>query len=323
MDNEPSTNESHQQPDDDHAATEIVAPHDEPQKQGCVSRLLMAGFIFLLIAAAAIWFTLSRAQVVPEFYAKALRTDVAKAEVAGKEFERNLIRLQNRARIQKPWVIEITEEQVNGWFISDLPEKFPESLPADISDPRAVFTPDEIRIAFKYTVRNVVGVVVISANTFCTDKPNEIALQINSVKTGFLPLPIGPWLQRVADSIRKAGIPVFWSHSSSVPTAIFTLPEQITTTATNHVKLEAIDVRTDKIVIAGSTIKTRDERQQARMEKQLERKKQRAQDKKKIHPPKTSNESIQPGKFKLSVVATLHQKSVPAFQHQSRLPIFA
>ncbi len=242
------------------------------KKHGCWLRFAILALASLLILAAVIWLTLSSAKDVPEFYATALQTDMARAKEDGQIFERNLVQLQNTARRRAPWIVEITEDQVNGWFVSDLPEKFPESLPADIEDPRAVFTQDEIRIAFKYTVREFTGIVVISASTYCTEKPNEIALQLNSVKTGFIPLPIGPWLERVANSIRNAGIPVFWSQTSGTPIAIFTLPEHITTTATHHVNVEAIDLRPGKLVIAGTTNRTLDEEQKKRLEEAKARK---------------------------------------------------
>ena len=238
------------------------------KRRGCAFRLAVASISFLAFLALLIWITLASAQRVPKFYAKALQTDMERAKEDGREFERNLVKLQNTALRRLPWIVEITEDQVNGWFKSDLPEKFPESLPADIEDPRAVFTQDEIRIAFKYKVRNFVGVVVINATVFCTDKPNEIAVQLNSVKSGFLPLPVGPWLERVADSIRNAGIPVFWSQTSGVPVAIFTLPDQMTTTATHHVNVEAIDLRPGKLVIAGNTTRTHDEKQKKALEEQ-------------------------------------------------------
>ena len=227
------------------------------RERSFLSRLLWAMIVVLALLAAGIWVALHQARQVPEFYSAVLETDMKQAYLDGQEFERNLVKLQNTAlqRHQKPWFIEITQDQVNGWFATDLPQKFPESLPANIEDPRAMFTEDEVRIAFKYTVKGVPGVVVINADVYCTEKSNEIAVQINDVKTGFIPLPVGPWLERVADSIRNAGIPVFWSKTSDTPVAIFSLPDHITTNLTKHVELEAIDLQPGRIVIAGQSVR--------------------------------------------------------------------
>ena len=237
-------------------------------RYGCVGRFFFWLIAVLILAAAGVWYTLTSAQQLPEYYAQALEQELAIVAEDGKEFERSLIQLRNTARQRKPWIVEITQEQINGWLCSDLPEKFPDSLPAEITDPRAFINQENVQIAFKYTVSRFTGVVVISANIYCTEKPNELALQLVSVKTGFLPLPVGPWLDRVTDTIRKAGISIFWTQSEDgTPTAIFTLPEQVTTTATHHVSVEAVDLRPGKLVIAGKTTKTIDEEQQKNIDK--------------------------------------------------------
>ena len=260
-------------------ATEDAPDSNAPLKQRSgFARFIRWTVLVLAVLAGIVWFAMYKAKQVPGFYADVLETDLASAHEDGQEFERNLVKLQNTAMSRHPWLVEITQDQVNGWFMTDLKEKFPDSLPANIKDPRAVFTEDQIRLAFKYSVKGVTGVVVIAAEVFCTDNPNEIAVQINEVKTGVIPLPVGPWLEQVADSIRRAGIPVFWSNTNDTPLAIFTLPERITSSHTRHVEVQAIDLQPGRLVIAGKStrqnhVKKKGDAKDAKNEKAKQKKK--------------------------------------------------
>lgn len=225
------------------------------------SKLVRWLVLILAILAGAVWFGLYSARQVPDFYAEVLNTDLENAHEDGQEFERNLVKLQNSAIHRRPWMVEITQDQVNGWFETDLKNKFPDAIPVNIEDPRAVFTEDKIRLAFKYSVKGVTGIVVVSAEVFCTDNPNEIAVKMNEVKTGFIPLPVGPWLEKVANSIRNAGIPVFWSNDSETPLAIFSLPEHITANQTRRVEVQAVDLQPGRLVIAGKSIRQTEAKQ--------------------------------------------------------------
>lgn len=248
---EPTVSEADtKQPDSVEQTSDSVTP---VKRRSGLSRFIRWTVLILAVMAGVVWFAMYSARQVPDFYAEVLETDLANAHEDGQEFERNLVKLQNTAVTRHPWLVEITQDQVNGWFMTDLKEKFPDSLPANIEDPRAVFTEDTIRLAFKYSVKGVKGIVVLSAEVFCTDNPNEIAVQVNEVKTGVIPLPVGPWLEQVADSIRGAGIPVFWSNTNDNPLAIFTIPEHITSNHTRHVEVQAIDLQPGRLVIAGKT----------------------------------------------------------------------
>ena len=237
----------------DELADKLNAEKPAPQRSSRIRTWLYIGFVVLGLIAGLVWLAIEEAKKIPEFYAQVLKQDPVAAQKAGQQFERNLVKLQNAARRIRPWKVEFTEQQVNGWFSSDLPEKFPDAIPTAISSPRVVFHDDEIKLAFKYEFRGATGYVVLLADLFCTDQPTEIGVQIRDVKTGFVSLPVGPWMDRVADSIRKAGIPIYWKQDGETPVAIFTLPDHIRAHATNEVIVEAISLKDKRLIIAGKT----------------------------------------------------------------------
>ena len=247
---------------------ELIESEKPDRSPSRIRKWLYIGFVVLGLLAGLVWLALEEAKKIPEFYAAVLEMDPAEARLAGRQFERNLVQLQNAARRSRPWKVEFTEQQVNGWFSSDLPEKFPDAIPKSISNPRVVFEDNEIKLAFQYNFRGAAGYVVLHADMFCTDQPNEVGVQIRDVKTGFVSLPVGPWMDRVADSIRKAGIPIFWNQDGDSPVAIFTLPDYVRAHATHEVIVEVVSIENERLIIAGKTKRSKPAAKPAKKDKQ-------------------------------------------------------
>jgi hypothetical protein len=214
--------------------------------------------LVVLAGVGMVWLLAIQSQRIPQFYAEALQTNLAQAGEDGEEFERKLVQLRNVYRKSQPWSIEITQDQLNGWLISDLPEKFASSLPKGVSDPRVVFAQDEFKLAFKYQLAGITGVVVVTVDIFCTDTPNEIAIKLKSARTGWLPLPIGPWLEKFAEGIHKAGVSVYWSGSDDTPVVVAQIPGSVTRNSNRLVVVDAIDVQADKVIIVGTSTTDRE-----------------------------------------------------------------
>lgn len=229
---------------------------DASPRSGCgCGKVLTLVVAFLMLFAAAIWYAIADAQRIPDFYAQVLDADHPQAKLDGQQFERNLIRLQNSARQRKPWKVEISQDQFNGWLAHDLVEKFPNSIPSEILEPRAVFELNEFKLAFRYRKNGLEGIIVVTADIFCTDQQNEIAVEIKGVRAGFIPLPVGPWIDKVTDTLAEAGIPLFWTTTSDSPIAVFSIPEHLSAKGNNRqAVIEAIELSSKKLLIAGTTI---------------------------------------------------------------------
>ena len=199
-------------------------------------------------------FAVLAAKKIPDRYQKLLSLDAVVADRNGKQFERNMTRLQYASRNPRPWRVEITEDQVNGWLVSDLPEKFPGALPAEIQDPRIIFGDGFFELVFKVNRGNVQGVVIAKADVFCTSIPNEIAMKIVDVRAGFVPLPIDPWLERITRSLAKMGVPLYWTTDVGEPVAVFTVPEHLSRRDGRFgAIIDSIEIVSGKLVISGQT----------------------------------------------------------------------
>ena len=207
-----------------------------------------------LCAAGFVWLALDSAQQIPPFYAEALATPIEDATKQGDQLEIQLTRVQNAARKQIPWNVEFSQEQVNGWLVADLPNKFPSVLPEKMKDPRVHFEPRKAKLAFKYSANGVDGIVIAECDIFCTEKKNQLAIQIISVKSGFVSLPVGPWVERLSKSAERAGIPILWSRRNGNSVALVTVPDELLRFGNQQiVVIDAVEIRAGCIMIAGST----------------------------------------------------------------------
>ena len=203
-------------------------------------------------AAGLVWLALDSAQQIPPFYAEALATPIEDATKQGDQLEIQLTRVQNAARKQIPWNVEFSQEQVNGWLVADLPNKFPSVLPEKMKDPRVHFEPRKAKLAFKYSANGVDGIVIAECDIFCTEKKNQLAIQIISVKSGFVSLPVGPWVERLSKSAERAGIPILWSRRNGNSVALVTVPGELLRFGNQQiVVIDAVEIKAGCIMIAG------------------------------------------------------------------------
>ncbi|MCH2178769.1 MAG: hypothetical protein MK106_08190 [Mariniblastus sp.] len=234
----------------DRNANPSTTTKSRSRSKGCL--LTFVGLA--LMAAGLVWLALEAAQKVPEFYAKALAIPLESAARDGDQLEMQLASVQRAARRGVPWKVEFTEAQINGWVVADLPNKFPTVLPKKMKNPRIHFQPHRAQLAFQFQSGGIEGVVIAECDFFCTDVPNQMALQIVSVKSGFIPLPIGPWIDRLTQSAERAGIPILWANRDGDPVALFTLPDDLVRFGdTQMVIIQAIKIKSGSILIAGST----------------------------------------------------------------------
>ncbi|MCH2182318.1 MAG: hypothetical protein MK108_09965 [Mariniblastus sp.] len=226
-------------------------------RQGWLPGCLLIFLILSLCAAGLIWLALESAQQVPEFYAQALAAPIEDAVKQGDQLEIKISRVQNAARNQQPWQVKFTQGEVNGWLVADLPNKFPTVLPREMENPRVHFEPGKAKLAFQYSASGIDGIVVAECNIFCTGEQNQLAVQIISVKSGVVSLPIAPWMDRLSHSAEQAGIPVRWSSLGGNQVALISIPDKLLQFGDQKmVVIEAVQIRSGNIFISGTTTQT-------------------------------------------------------------------
>ena len=146
-------------PDESNSGTEGESP--APPKRHWFRTLLRCLVLTLAIAIAALAYAYHLSQKEPEFYQVALRQTPEFAKAKGAELETTVMEVYNAVLEQGPWRGEISQDQINGWLATELPQKFPEMLPEDVvGDPRVSIVKGEIRLAGRAQYQGVKGIVV-------------------------------------------------------------------------------------------------------------------------------------------------------------------
>jgi hypothetical protein len=213
----------------------------------------------LLLAIVLVGFWLYReATAVPDFYAEALtapKTTIP-PKVAADRVEREVLNVQNRLERAEPWQLVLKDEEMNAWLATDLPQKMPQALPKEIENPRVAIRDGAIHIACKHQklMGGVLSLVLLPA---LTDKPNELAVTVQSFCVGRLPLPQKQYLDEVSKAAAKSGLNLHWEERNGSAVALVLLPDQYENLKDRTVHIESVQVGEGELLIQGKAERTK------------------------------------------------------------------
>lgn len=190
----------------------------------------------------------------PAFYRDALANSASRDERTRQadQFVRATLRLRNGIHNnEENWSEEFDEQAINGWFAEELPTKYAGLLPEGISDPRLRIEQDGAWIAFRARRGMWSGVVNCRLKTWVA-APNELAIEIQSLRAGLIPIPVDDVVAGIVDSMNENGIPVQWKQSASGDVLVVSLDESVShPDGSGHAVLEAVDLLPGKLCVAG------------------------------------------------------------------------
>lgn len=189
----------------------------------------------------------------PDFYVRsAVPQGRERQESAGEflsEFGMFVDKIQHE---EHDWGVRFTEKSINSYF----EESFVTSgvarrvLPEGVSRPRVAIEPDKIRLAFRYGTGIMKMVVSIDLRVWLPSRErNVVALELQGLHAGSLPISAQTLQQRVSDTARPQNIDVTWYRHNGNPVALMRFQaDRIRPT----VQLKQLELRPGCIVIKGS-----------------------------------------------------------------------
>ncbi len=210
-------------------------------------------FVGLLLLAAVGMLVLYRAsRQVPEFYRQAIEdVDPIEQRQASDELLRQASALVSDTQNENRWEAVFTVEQINGWLAVDLAENHAEALPKMLSDPRVAIDGDEMTLACRYRQRGMTSVLTLTVEPYVPE-PNVLAVRIRKARAGYLPVPLGSILDRIAEAAGKEGFRLQWRQTAGDPVARFTLATPSESSG-KHVQIETLQLADGKLYVAGSS----------------------------------------------------------------------
>lgn len=222
-----------------------------------VLRFVVWGTIATVLLGLVVTYSLYRAaHAVPEFYSAALEADPQQQAAAGDQLEHRVLDLHNSLHDEGRWEALFTDEEINGWLATVLPEKFANLLPKGLADPRVVISPAQAQVACRYEHQRITTVVSLSLRISVTDEPNVVAVQVGKARAGLVPLPLQDFLDDAAKVARRGKLDLRWSQVEGEPVALIRIPTQHDDYRFREVHIDTIELREGAIYFAGQTGET-------------------------------------------------------------------
>ena len=213
---------------------------------------LLVGVAALCLAAACgaggLWWALFQS---PEFYTAALQherqSDPIERKAEAKRFEHRTMKLVDDIRHSDEWAQDFTEAEINAWLAEELHRKFGEWVPYGVTEPRVQLESDAINVGFQYQEPDQWSGVVSLRVLPWISEPNVLALQIESVRAGLIPIPIDQIVASIADQARASGVEIDWQEHDGYEVALISL----TTGDTPPAQLDAVNLRDGSLHVRG------------------------------------------------------------------------
>ena len=196
--------------------------------------------------AVGLWFALTYR---PAFY-RELTTSTADPGVRkdqAAQFVKDATRLRNVIANDPRWEAIFTDDEVNAWLAVDLAAHFADLIPEGVHDPRLKFEADRVVLAFKLD-NGPVSSVVWAVVRVGVPIENQVALTIEKIRVGALPVPSGQLLDRLAEHARDHGMAVTWDKTGPEPVATI---RYAASKSRPDVVLEALDIAQGRVRLSG------------------------------------------------------------------------
>jgi hypothetical protein len=196
--------------------------------------------------AVALWAGLTHR---PDFYRALLALDPARRHQRAGAFVSHSSQLRNDIVNESRWEAVFTDDEINAWLAEDLAQQFADRIPPGVCDPRVLFEPDRVTLAFTRHDAGIESVLWAVARVRVVG-PNEIAFTFEKVRAGALPVPSDMLLGRLENSGAEFGLRLAWSKDGDSPVATVRYEP---TSETRAVILESLQVADGWIRLAGRT----------------------------------------------------------------------
>jgi hypothetical protein len=151
----------------------------------------------------------------------------------------------------RSWEEHFTDAQINSYF----DEGFVRSninLPDRISQPRITFGPGTVRLAFRYGSGSwCTTVVSIDFRVWLCKETNVVALELEALRAGSLPITAQSLLERVSEVVRRQDIEVTWYRHEGNPVALLRFQAN---QPRPTVRLRRLELKAGELVVGGTSV---------------------------------------------------------------------
>ncbi len=216
-----------------------------PKKKKWLIGSLLVVSVFVAVPAA-VWFSLT---YEPSYYRDMVRLPREKRAGRAKKFVAQSLQLRNDICNEPVWEAVFTDQEVNAWLAEDLVTSFADQLPPEVAEPRVLFEPNRITLAFQLRQGGMQSVITVVARPRVPGG-NTVELTLEKIRAGILPVPADHILDRIVEYGRSHGIDVEWARKEGHPVVLVRYTPHI---GRDDVQLQELQIRDHQIRLGGQS----------------------------------------------------------------------
>jgi hypothetical protein len=214
-----------------------------------IRRIVVVGVASLILLAAVpalFWVSVTHQ---PTFYKAIVAVSPQQQQERAKRFMAQSLQLSNDIHNEPRWEAVFSDQEVNAWLAEDLVTHFADQLPTEVHEPRVVFEPDRVTLAFQLDQGPVRAVIWVVARVRVPEQ-NVVELMIEKIRAGVVPVPADKILERITIAAQARGLEIRWKREGDVSVATIRYAPDF---ARGEVLLEQLHIRRGQIRLAGKS----------------------------------------------------------------------
>jgi hypothetical protein len=204
----------------------------------------ISSFAVLSLLAAAVVYMLGRG---PNYFRNIESMSDEDRTAESRQFVQQSSAIFNQIENEPAWSGTFRESQVNAWLAGDFERKHGELLPRGVSDPRVSFQNGRVALAFQLQ-RGPVTTVVSARGRMWLPESNFVAIELESVRAGVIPMPAEYVIQTVSSAAKSAGLDLEWKQHDGKPVALLRLSRSDQDTA---IRVDQVEIKDGTLRVAG------------------------------------------------------------------------
>lgn len=218
-----------------------------------IERITVSLIVLGLAGLAITWWAVQQTQQIPTFYSEASLATSKETVEASRALEDKVEQLQSSAAKRGSWRAGFSDSHINAWLLEELPKKFPRLLASGASEPRIVIENGRVLAAVRYQNGRIDTVISCEIEVKLTEQPNMLALHVQKLKAGALPLPLNKFLSGISKEASRGEIDVHWDMTESGPIALVTVPSEDPRYVLSPVIVESVRLVSGSLMLSGHT----------------------------------------------------------------------
>jgi hypothetical protein len=179
-------------------------------------RLLLIGLCLLALCGWGLWSSVS---FRPSFHARLDSVPRAERQAYARRFLQQSTQLRNDIANEPRWEAKFSDQEVNSWLSEDLVAHFADQIPPGVADPRIAFEKGSVIFAFRFDYGAMKTYISVHTHARVVED-NVLAVRIDAIRAGVLPISAEQVLEKIADHARARGLDVRWERENNRPLAL-------------------------------------------------------------------------------------------------------